>query len=102
MEEVKEHADSNIVIMLVGNKADLCERHSGVRRVPVECAVQFAKENGVLFQETSAVTIMNVREAFEALLQAVYIMKNKAKSVRAVKETILLKKDVGSHRSCYS
>jgi len=25
MEEVKEHADPDIVIMLVGNKLDLCE-----------------------------------------------------------------------------
>ena len=27
IEEVKEHAEPDIVIMLVGNKLDLCEQH---------------------------------------------------------------------------
>ncbi|CAG8952122.1 hypothetical protein HYFRA_00000860 [Hymenoscyphus fraxineus] len=39
LKELRDHADSNIVIMLVGNKSDL--RH--LRAVPTEEAKQFAK-----------------------------------------------------------
>jgi Ras-related protein Rab-11A len=38
LKELRDHADSNIVIMLVGNKSDL--RH--LRAVPTEDAKQFA------------------------------------------------------------
>jgi Ras-related protein Rab-11A len=38
LKELRDHADSNIVIMLVGNKSDL--RH--LRAVPTEEAKQFA------------------------------------------------------------
>jgi GTPase SAR1 family protein len=33
MEEVKEHAEPDIVIMLVGNKLDICESNPHERRV---------------------------------------------------------------------
>lgn len=38
LRELRDHADSNIVVMLVGNKSDL--RH--LRAVPTEEAKQFA------------------------------------------------------------
>jgi Ras-related protein Rab-11A len=38
LKELRDHADNNIVIMLVGNKSDL--RH--LRAVPTEEAKQFA------------------------------------------------------------
>ena len=41
LKELRDHADSNIVIMLVGNKSDL--RH--LRAVPTEEAKQFASES---------------------------------------------------------
>ena len=41
LKELRDHADANIVIMLVGNKSDL--RH--LRAVPTEEAKQFASEN---------------------------------------------------------
>ena len=40
LKELRDHADANIVIMLVGNKSDL--RH--LRAVPTEEAKQFASE----------------------------------------------------------
>ena len=55
MEEVKEHADPDIVIMLVGNKLDLCEQRPAERKISTEKALDFARENGLLFMETSAV-----------------------------------------------
>lgn len=43
LKELRDHADSNIVIMLVGNKSDL--RH--LRAVPTEEAKAFSQENGL-------------------------------------------------------
>ena len=68
MEEVKEHADPEIVIMLVGNKLDLCEQKPAERRVSTERAMEFARENNLLFMETSAFTDINVRDVFELLV----------------------------------
>lgn len=42
IDEVKEHAEPEIVIMLVGNKLDLCEMHPSERKVSSEFAADFA------------------------------------------------------------
>ena len=68
MDEVKEHAEPDIVIMLVGNKLDICEKNPHERKVSFERASQFANENGLFFMETSAVDDVNVRDAFEMLV----------------------------------
>lgn len=65
---MKEHADPEIVIMLVGNKLDLCEQKPAERRVSTERAMEFARENNLLFMETSAFTDINVRDVFELLV----------------------------------
>ena len=61
LKELRDHADSNIVIMLVGNKSDL--RH--LRAVPTEEAREFASGNGLSFIETSALDASNVELAFQ-------------------------------------
>ena len=45
LKELRDHADANIVIMLVGNKSDL--RH--LRAVPTEEAKQFASMSAEVF-----------------------------------------------------
>jgi Ras-related protein Rab-11A len=64
LKELRDHADSNIVIMLVGNKSDL--RH--LRAVPTDEAKQFAQENNLFFIETSALDASNVELAFQNIL----------------------------------
>ena len=82
LKELRDHADSNIVIMLVGNKSDL--RH--LRAVPTDEAKQFASasqtlcctlhgadttqigENNLSFIETSALDASNVELAFQNIL----------------------------------
>jgi Ras-related protein Rab-11A len=64
LKELRDHADSNIVIMLVGNKSDL--RH--LRAVPTEDAKAFASENNLSFIETSALDASNVDLAFQNIL----------------------------------
>ncbi|XP_019454876.1 PREDICTED: ras-related protein RABA3-like [Lupinus angustifolius] len=67
VEELRAHADSSIVIMLVGNKGDLVDQ----RVVPAEDAVEFAEEQGLFFSETSALSGENVESAFLKLLEEI-------------------------------
>lgn len=54
--------------MLIGNKADLDNR----RQVSTEEGERFAKENGLIFLETSAKTAFNVEQAFLQTSQMIY------------------------------
>ncbi|KAM7257441.1 hypothetical protein ACFE04_013182 [Oxalis oulophora] len=58
LEDARQHANPNRIIMLVANKTDLAHR----RAVTKEEGEQFAKENGLLFLEASARTALNVVE----------------------------------------
>ncbi|KZS98816.1 ras-domain-containing protein [Sistotremastrum niveocremeum HHB9708] len=68
LKELRDHADSNIVIMLVGNKSDL--KH--LRAVSTEEAKNFSTENGLSFIETSALDASNVESAFQTILTDIY------------------------------
>jgi len=68
LKELRDHADSNIVIMLVGNKSDL--KH--LRAVPTDEAKAFAADNGLSFIETSALDASNVESAFQTILTDIY------------------------------
>ena len=68
LKELRDHADGNIVIMLVGNKSDL--RH--LRAVSTEEAMAFAESNGVAFIETSALDSTGVDNAFQRILTEIY------------------------------
>lgn len=75
LKELRDHADNNIVIMLVGNKSDL--RH--LRAVPTEDSKNFAAENHLSFIETSALDSTNVELAFQTILTEIYkIVSSKA------------------------
>ncbi|KAK4787437.1 hypothetical protein SAY86_011270 [Trapa natans] len=68
LKELQGHTDSNIVIMLVGNKADL--RH--LRAVSTDDAGSFAERENVFFMETSALESLNVENAFTEVLTRIY------------------------------
>lgn len=68
VEELRAHADNSIVIMLIGNKADLVD----LRAVPTEDAVEFAEDQGLFFSETSALNGDNVDSAFFRVLEKIY------------------------------
>ncbi|XP_050920226.1 ras-related protein RABB1c-like [Lathyrus oleraceus] len=60
LEDLKRHANSNMIFMLIGNKADLSKK----RAVSTEEGEKFAKENGLMFMEVSAKSAENVEDAF--------------------------------------
>jgi len=68
LKELRDHADPQIVIMLVGNKKDL--RH--MRQVQTDEAKEFCKQNKLFFIETSALADSNVATAFETILKEIY------------------------------
>lgn len=68
LKELKDHADNNIVIMLIGNKTDL--RH--LRAVSTDEAKAFAEKNSLTFIETSALDSTNVETAFCNILTEIY------------------------------
>eukprot|EP00010_Vexillifera_abyssalis_P009014 CAMPEP_0201545884 /NCGR_PEP_ID=MMETSP0173_2-20130828/2303_1 /ASSEMBLY_ACC=CAM_ASM_000268 /TAXON_ID=218659 /ORGANISM="Vexillifera sp., Strain DIVA3 564/2" /LENGTH=215 /DNA_ID=CAMNT_0047954417 /DNA_START=9 /DNA_END=656 /DNA_ORIENTATION=+ len=67
MQEIRAQADSNVVVLLVGNKSDQEEN----RQVPQEEAANFALHNGIGFVEVSAKTGQSVNEAFIEVCECV-------------------------------
>ena len=68
LKELRDHADSNIVIMLVGNKSDL--QH--LRAVQVDAAKEYCEREKLSFIETSALEATNVETAFQQILTQIY------------------------------
>ncbi|KAK1307795.1 Ras-related protein Rab11D [Acorus calamus] len=73
LEELRGHADKNLVIMLIGNKTDLEDD----RAVPMEDAKEFAQKEGLFFLETSALQAVNVEMAFLTVLTEIFNIINK-------------------------
>lgn len=78
IDELRQHTDDKVVLMLVGNKVDL--RH--LRAVEKETASSYAAENKMHFVETSALNAMNVDVAFESTLRKIYEIVREQESDR--------------------
>ncbi|OMJ81515.1 hypothetical protein SteCoe_17980 [Stentor coeruleus] len=68
LKELKDHADSQTVIMLTGNKADL--KH--LRAISTEEAATYAQKHNLAFIETSALDGIGIDKAFEIVLNEIY------------------------------
>ncbi|KAM7256739.1 hypothetical protein ACFE04_012480 [Oxalis oulophora] len=75
LRELRDHADSNIVIMMAGNKSDLAH----LRAVSEDDGQTLAEREGLSFLETSALEATNVEKAFQTILSEIYhIISKKA------------------------
>ena len=54
VEKVKQNAKPGALLTLVGTNLDKCQKDSKQRKVPYSKALQFAKQNEMLFFETSS------------------------------------------------
>jgi Ras-related protein Rab-11A len=68
LSELRDHAEENIVVLLVGNKSDL--KH--LRAVSTQEASEFADKQGLAAIETSALDASNVDVAFHRILSDIY------------------------------
>eukprot|EP01071_Lankesteria_metandrocarpae_P004117 Lankesteria_metandrocarpae@DN3384_c0_g1_i1.p1 len=71
LKELREYADPNIVILLVGNKSDL----KNLRAVDQSDSAKFAEKEGLAFIETSALEATNVDKAFNRILTEIYLVR---------------------------
>ncbi|WJX64071.1 Ras-related protein RABA2a [Trifolium repens] len=84
LRELRDHADSNIVIMMAGNKSDL----NHLRAVASEDAESLAEKEGLSFLETSALEALNVEKAFQTILFDIYhIISKKALAAQEATST---------------
>ena len=86
LNEIKEKANKNTIILLVGNKCDLEDE----RKVSFQEGKDFADNNGIKFIETSAKTNQNVDEAFEILIDKV--IKNNKDILKKIDKNIVLER----------
>ncbi|KAJ9451260.1 Ras-related protein RABB1c [Diplonema papillatum] len=66
--DARDNANTNMAIMLIGNKCDLENK----RQVSKEEGEQFAKDNNLVFMETSAKTAHGVDDAFVSTARMIY------------------------------
>jgi len=86
LDDARQHSNSNMVIMLIGNKTDQEQK----RAVTRDEGEQFAKDHGLIFMETSAKTSKNVEEAFistakeiyDKIQQGVFDIKNESNGIK--------------------
>eukprot|EP00930_Biecheleria_cincta_P028588 TRINITY_DN19956_c0_g1_i1.p1 TRINITY_DN19956_c0_g1~~TRINITY_DN19956_c0_g1_i1.p1 ORF type:complete len:225 (+),score=40.73 TRINITY_DN19956_c0_g1_i1:105-779(+) len=83
VQDARDQTDDTIDIMLVGNKCDLADQ----REVKFMDATRWARNNNLLFLETSAVTGENVQEVFQILAQTIQAKKDKMAETATVERS---------------
>ncbi|GMH12732.1 hypothetical protein Nepgr_014573 [Nepenthes gracilis] len=85
LRELRDHGDSNIVIMMAAIKSDL--KH--LRVVTEEDGQALAEKEGLSFLETSALEAYNVDKAFQIILTEIYhIISKKASTAQEAASTV--------------
>jgi len=72
LRELRDHANEDIVLLLVGNKSDMCKSDSNLRDVTPTEADELAKQQKLTRIETSAKSGENVDEAFNLVIRKIY------------------------------
>ena len=93
LEEVRNNSSKTITIILIGNKKDLEDK----RQISYEEGEALAKENGLLFLETSAKTAYNVIESFNLSAQSILNNIEKSGGDSTIHSNIKINKDIGGN-----
>ena len=93
LEEVRNNSSKTITIILIGNKKDLEDK----RQISYEEGEALAKENGLLFLETSAKTAYNVIESFNLSAQSILNNIEKNGGDSTINSNIKINKDIGGN-----
>ena len=105
LKELRDHAEPNIVVMLVGNKSDL--RH--LRAVETDEAMAFSEQHNLAFIETSALDSSGVDTSFQRILTEIYRLmsrrnmaaeENSTPSSLSAGQTISLNKEAEAKKGC--
>nr|XP_043621019.1 ras-related protein Rab2BV-like [Erigeron canadensis]XP_043621020.1 ras-related protein Rab2BV-like [Erigeron canadensis] len=81
LHELRANADSNIVVLMAGNKSDL----NHLRAVAEQDGQSLAEKEGLSFLETSALEAVNIEKAFQTILTEIYhIISKKALAAQDV------------------
>jgi hypothetical protein len=72
--ELKQHTNASLLVLLVGNKSDRFER-----KVSTEEATDFARRHNFAYIETSALANKNVERAFESVIGDVHRVISRVK-----------------------
>jgi GTPase SAR1 family protein len=64
IDKIKEHSNNGVVILLVGNKKDLIDK----KKISAEEGENYAKQNGLGYIETSALTGENIVVSYQLLV----------------------------------
>eukprot|EP01016_Furgasonia_blochmanni_P043219 TRINITY_DN5830_c0_g1_i1.p1 TRINITY_DN5830_c0_g1~~TRINITY_DN5830_c0_g1_i1.p1 ORF type:complete len:252 (+),score=21.54 TRINITY_DN5830_c0_g1_i1:79-834(+) len=76
IDDLKNMAEPDIVILLVGNKVDIVQTDSSARRVQQSEALSLCQEYKIQYIETSAITAFNVNDAFYKLIESIYTQRS--------------------------
>jgi len=107
LDELRENADENVVIMLVANKCDIMFSRPEDREVMKEQGARFARDNHLLFlEESSALADINISEVFTALIESIMKVQRELfrKGVKSEKSLKLKDEDMSlhfEHRCCF-
>jgi Ras-related protein Rab-11A len=105
LKELRDHAEPNIVVMLVGNKSDL--RH--LRAVETDEAMAFSEQHNLAFIETSALDSSGVDTAFQRILTEIYRLmsrrnmaaeENTTPNTLSAGQSISLNKEADKKKGC--
>jgi len=92
LRELKDHANKDIVLIMVGNKQDLADE-TGTRAVTGEQAEAMSKELDVPAIETSAKSGVGVDEAFTSVIERIYANQVATKAAGGTTAGAAAKKD---------
>lgn len=88
LNEINEHTEEGIVIMLIGNKLDLIQENPSLRKIKSEEVRSFCKDLNLLYNETSAKTGDNIKESFEELIESNSFYKNSISKIEIYQQSL--------------